>query len=74
MTKENRGVLLFDDREPKISGYLIIGNEHYQIFGERVSDIRTNLTIKKNAEKKPVQPDIFDDRSSQSGERKRDLT
>lgn len=72
--KENRGVLLFDKVEPKISGYLIIGDDHYQIIGQKVSDIRTNLTIKKIAETADEkQTDLFDGRSSQSGARKCDL-
>lgn len=57
---EDRGVLLFDSKEPKIAGYLIIGKDHYQIFGQRVSDIRMNLTIKKIVDGEPVQPDMFE--------------
>lgn len=70
--KENRGVLLFDSKEPKISGYLIIGDDHYEIYGQRMSDIRTNLTIKKTSET-AEQTDMFDDRSGESGARKCDL-
>lgn len=69
--REDRGVLLFDSKEPKISGYLIIGNDHYQIVGQRISDIRMNLTIKKIVEGEPVQADMFEgtaDASSGSGQ------
>lgn len=68
---DHRGVLLFDEQEPKISGYLILGNDHYQIIGQRMSAIRTNLILKKIAATEQ-QADMFDDRSSQSGERKCD--
>ena len=74
MTKHGRGVLMFDDKEPKISGYLIIGNKHYQIVGERISDIRTNLHIRKTGETDDdEQEDMFDDRSQQAGERKQNI-
>ena len=72
MTKEDRGVLLFDSKEPKISGYLIIGNDHYQIIGQKISDIRTNLTIKKIVDEQE-QADMFDGGSGESGARKCDL-
>ena len=70
--RDNRGVLLFDNKEPKISGYLIIGDDHYQIVGEKISDIRTNLTVKKIAAEEE-QTDMFNDRSGESGARKCDL-
>lgn len=65
-----RGVLLFDDNEPKISGYLIIGDVHYQIVGERMSAIRTNLHIRKTGETE-VQEDLFDENSGPASDRKR---
>lgn len=64
--KEDRGVLLFDDKEPKISGYLIIGSDHYQIFGQRISNIRMNLTIKKIIDGEPVQTDMFEGKADAS--------
>lgn len=67
MSDEGKGVMLFDNREPKISGYLIIGNAHYQIVGERISDIRTNLTVKKIFEDNPEQKDMFDEPASDQG-------
>ena len=69
---EGRGVLFFDDKEPKIQGYLILGKDHYQIIGQKVSDIRTNLKINKVSEDKE-QGDMFDGRSGEAGERKRNL-
>lgn len=69
---EDRGVLFFDDKEPKIQGYLIIGKDHYQIIGQKVSDIRTNLKINKVSEGQE-QGDMFDGRSSEAGERKLNL-
>jgi len=66
---DDRGVLFFDDKEPKIQGYLIIGKDHYQIIGQKISDIRTNLKINKVSEPEQ-QGDMFDGRSSDAGERK----
>jgi hypothetical protein len=57
--------LLTDDKEPKISGYLIIGDQHYQIVGQRISNIRTNLFV-KHAGEMDTQADMFDDRSQPS--------
>ena len=68
---DGRGVLLFDDKEPKISGYLILGDVHYQIVGQRVSRIRTNLHLRKTGETEQ-QEDMFDE-PSQSGGGQRDL-
>ena len=67
----DRGVLLFDDKEPKVSGYLIIDGKHYQVVGEKISDIRTNLHFRKMSEGDPaMQGDMFDERSSEAGARK----
>lgn len=73
MIKNDRGVLLYGDNEPKITGYLIIGKDHYELIGHKVSDIRTNLTIRKIIDEDAEQTDMFDDRSEQSGDRKRDI-
>lgn len=62
---EGKGVLLFDSREPLISGWLVIGDKHYEIFGQRMNDIRTNLHVKLTGERHG--------QSSASGERKCDL-
>lgn len=69
---EDRGVLFFDDKEPKIQGYLIIGKDHYQIVGQKISEIRMNLMINKVSEDKE-QGDMFDGRSGEAGERKQYL-
>jgi hypothetical protein len=69
---DDRGVLFFDDKEPKIQGYLIIGNDHYQIVGHKVSDIRTNLKIDKIGATSQEQGDMFDGRSSGDGEERSD--
>jgi hypothetical protein len=65
--KRGRGVLLFDKVEPKISGYLIIGNEHYQIVGERMSDIRTHLDLRQTGEATSMQGDLFDEDTVATG-------
>jgi hypothetical protein len=59
MMGKNKGVLMFDVREPKIHGYLILGDTHWQITGERISDIRTNLHLRKMDEEE--QEDLFDE-------------
>ena len=59
MTDEDRGVLLFDTKEPQIHGYLIIDGQHYQLVGQKVSDIRTILHVRKIIE---TQDDLFNDR------------
>jgi hypothetical protein len=72
MTKTGRGVLLHDTVEPKISGYLIIGNSHYEIVGQRINDIRTNLHIRKTGETQR-QGDLFDEKPGAAGDGQRDL-
>jgi hypothetical protein len=62
MSEQYKGVLLFDQLEPKIHGYLILGNDHYQIVGEKISDIRTNLHIRKIVET-TAQEDMFDEKA-----------
>lgn len=69
---KGKGVLLFDSKEPKISGYLIIGNAHYQIVGQRINEIRTNLDVRRVGDA-GQQEDLFDEQSGASGERKCDL-
>lgn len=69
--EEHLGVLLFDDREPHMHGYLIIGRHHFQITGKRVSPIRANLYIRKTGDVEH-QEDLFDDRPDASGIRKAD--
>lgn len=70
MSKTMRGVLFFSDQEPQITGYLTIGNEHFEIAGWHASDIRSEITGRKTGE---TQKDMFDDRSGDAGARKCDL-
>jgi hypothetical protein len=69
MTKDKRGkgVLIHGE---VISGYLIIGKKHFEIYGQRVSDIQTHFHV---VDADLTQGDLFDEQSSLSGERKRDL-
>lgn len=72
MTKRGKGVIFHGDKnDPVITGYLILGDDHYQIIGERVSDIRTNLHIRQTV-KTEIQEDLFDEPSSAAGQRKCD--
>jgi hypothetical protein len=73
MTERGKGVLMFDTKEPHISGYLIIGNTHYEIVGQKINQIRTHLEVRKTGEVQQQQRDLFDDGSAASGERKCDL-
>jgi hypothetical protein len=70
--KRGRGVLLTSKHEPKITGYLIIGNDHYEIIGQRMSAIRTNLELRHTGETE-TRGDLSDGSSSDAGERKRGL-
>ena len=65
MTDERkmRGVLFFSDREPQITGYLVIGNEHFEIGGWHTSKIRADLQIKKTGETRK-EPELFDEGSA----------
>lgn len=73
--KRGKGVIMQGDKnDPLITGYLILGDEHYQIVGERMSKIRTHLHLREVTEKDRRQKDLFnDEHSGTSGERKRDL-
>jgi len=77
MTKRGEGVLLHGEHEPKIVGYLVIGGEHYEVIGRKVSEVRTDLKVWKNdVGATEAQGDLFDEHdqhSGQSGERKCDL-
>lgn len=72
MVKKMKGVLFFSDTEPRITGYLVIGNEHFEIAGWHASDIRAEITGRKTGET-AKQEDMFDDRSGEAGARKCDL-
>ena len=67
-----RGVLFFSDREPQITGYLVIGNEHFEIGGWHTSSIRADLKLRKTGETKPAEQTDFFDAGSGSGETERD--
>ncbi|MEH2525826.1 MULTISPECIES: hypothetical protein [unclassified Bradyrhizobium] len=63
--KPTKGVLFFSDREPHITGYLVIGNEHFELVGWHSTKIRADLSVKKTGER---QEDLFDgDRSGEGG-------
>jgi hypothetical protein len=64
--REMKGVLFFSNSEPQITGYLTIGDEHFEICGWHASEIRADIKGRKTGEKQ-TQKDMFDDRSSESG-------
>jgi hypothetical protein len=66
--KRGKGVLMEGEM---ISGYLIIGDQHYEVYGKRVSDIQTHFHVVHT--ELASQGDLFDEQSSQSGERKCNL-
>lgn len=73
--KEIIGCLYFSDHEPRIIGHLQIGDAHYEIAGIRKTNVRTDITGRKQRRKTPIaqtQMDMFDENSSGSGARKRD--
>jgi len=61
MSKGGKGVLMADPKEPTIiTGYLIIGDEHYEIKAHRISAIRTHLDVRRIKETEQ-QEDLFDE-------------
>jgi hypothetical protein len=70
MSKRGRGVLLADSHGPTLSGYLVIGNDHYEIKGQRMTAIRTNLDVRHLGEIEN-QGDLFEPRGE--GDRERSL-
>jgi hypothetical protein len=68
--KDLIGALYFSDEPPHITGHLKIGSQHFQITGVRVNPIRADI----KAVPIGTQEDLFDERSGDSGERKRDLS
>jgi hypothetical protein len=66
---ELKGALFFSDREPHITGYLVIaGKIEYEIAGWKASEIRADITARKRGEKNPEQADIFGgERDAHSG-------
>jgi hypothetical protein len=74
--KEITGELYFSDHEPRIIGHLRIGTAHFEIAGIRRSDVRVDVTGRRQRRRTPIaqtQMEMFDENSSASGERKRDL-
>jgi hypothetical protein len=65
---ELKGALFFSDREPHITGYLVIAGVEYEIAGWKASMIRADITARKRGERKPEQADIFGgERDAHSG-------
>jgi hypothetical protein len=59
---ELKGALFFSDKEPQITGYLVIAGIEYEIAGWHASVIRADITARKRGERKddePEQVDIF---------------
>lgn len=68
MTERGKGVIMQGGKDdPLITGYLILGDEHYQIVGQRMSKIRTHLQLHKIADKDRRQKDLFDEPSGPAG-------
>jgi hypothetical protein len=69
--KRGEGAILYGD-DGELTGYLVLGGEEYEIRGRRISKIRTHIDLRQIVDE-TKQGDLFDENSSQSGERKRDL-
>jgi hypothetical protein len=63
---EPSGALFFWKDEPHITGYLVIGKDHYELVGVRRSDIRTDFKGRKTSPDE-VQAELFDDGSGDGG-------
>jgi hypothetical protein len=50
MDNELRGVLFFSEEAPHVTGYIVIGDDHYELAGVRRSKIRLDLTGKRIAD------------------------
>jgi hypothetical protein len=64
---EPQGAIFFWKDEPQITGYLVIGDEHFELVGVRRSDIKTEFRGRQN--KKPPseqQGDLFNERGADS--------
>jgi hypothetical protein len=60
MTKP-KGVMFFWDNEPHVTGYIVIGDDHYELAGVRRSKIRTDFEGRKI--ETGQQSDMFNERS-----------
>lgn len=57
-----KGAIFFWEDDPFITGFLTVGDDHYELVGVRRSKVRTDFTAKKH-QRQEVQTDMFDDRS-----------
>ena len=62
---EPRGALFFWKDEPHVTGYLVIGDEHFELVGVRRSAIKTEFRGRKN-EPREKQGDLFNERGADS--------
>ena len=60
---EPKGALFFWKDEPHVTGYLVIGDEHFELVGVRRSAIKTEFRGRKNAPREQ-QGDLFSERSA----------
>lgn len=58
--KEIVGELYFSSREPHIIGHLRIGNVHFELAGIRRSNVRTDLTGRRQST--DTQQDLFEEK------------
>ena len=61
MSHNMKGALFFSDREPHITGYLVIAGVEYEIAGWHATKIRADISARKRGERReePEQVDIF---------------
>jgi hypothetical protein len=64
---EPQGAIFFWKDEPHITGYLVIGDEHFELVGVRRSAIKTEFRGRQN-KKLPheQQGDLFNERGADS--------
>ena len=63
---EPTGAIFFWKDEPHITGFLTMGDVHYELVGVRRSDIRTDFKGRKIERPKERQTDFFDERGADS--------
>lgn len=54
-----KGALFFWEDEPHVTGYLTIGDEHYELAGVRRSKVRTDFEGRQQERER--QRDMFDE-------------
>lgn len=53
MSKRGVGVILHGGKDdPEITGYLIIGDKHYELYGHRVSKARIELHVRETGDER----------------------